>query len=169
MDFECSYLDFATDDNALAARAYLWVIKAVIIDKKLDFDTKLSNRLQLLDTVLDEVMFDINFLIEAAVLTKNNFSHRRSLCSLLLWLFNYMDCRPSILALHRQYLESLVSKLIQQLKIYPTVFAACYYKNSLATTTYVSIKFSRFQSHRLTHILDFDTTIESHLQTQGTY
>ena len=167
MDFECSMIGSYTDDDTLSARASLWLIRAIIEHQKLDFDVQLTNRLRLLSHIKAEVQFDINVLVEASVLTKSNQSHKQSLCSLLTWLYDYLDCRTSLLKSHKTYLETLVSKLLFQIKIYPTVLITAGYSNNTHTTFYASIKFSRLRSHRLTNLLDFDTLILNHQLTSG--
>ena len=167
MDFECSHIDVPTDSDTLKTRGLLWLVYAILKEYNYDFDYRLYNQLRLLTNVINDVIFDINSLIDARVLCHNNDSHKKSLCSLLYWLYHYIDARPSLMQKYCHYLETLVSKIIQQIKIYPTVFCTAFYKNSLATTFYASIRFSKFQSHRLRHILDFDKQVQTHDLNQG--
>ena len=160
MDFEYTIRSVDTSPNALEARGFLWLLKYLLNQIDTDFDTRLSNRLRLSSTILSEVLIDIGLLVDASVLTKSNKLHKRSLISLLNWLYDYLDGRQSELTNSLVYLRSLNSKLVYQIKIFPTVLVCAYYSGPTNTTIYASIKSSRRQSLRLQHLLDFDTLIK---------
>ena len=160
MDFEYSFNRVDTSINSLEARGYLWLIKFIITEIKLDFDTRLLNRLRLSSVVLSEVLIDIGYLVDASVLTKRNQLHKNSLGSLLFWLLDYLDGRQFDLFNTRDYLKSLSSKLLAQVKIYPTVFICAYHSGPVNTTIFASIRTANRQSFRLGHILEFDTLIK---------
>ena len=62
MDFEYRFNRIDTSNAALEARGYLWLIKFLVTHIKLDFDTVLTNRLNLSTTILSEVLS--NLIIE---------------------------------------------------------------------------------------------------------
>ena len=160
MDFEYHFDKIDTSSKVLETRGYFWLTKFILNEIKLDFDTRLTNRLKLSSSILSEVLKEVEILIEASVLTNSNRLHKKSLGSLLYWLLDFLDARQVELSQLHKFFESLVSKLIYQLKIYPTVFVCAYYNDPRKTTIYASIRSARRQSSRLSHLLEFDTILQ---------
>ena len=159
MDFEYTFDKSDTSISSLEARGFLWVMKYLITEIKLDFDPRLSNRLRLSSTILSEVLIDIGYLTDASVLSKTNVLHKKSLGSLLNWLFDYLDGRQAELVKLLPFLKSLVSKISFQVKIYPTAFICAYCNYSTDTKIFARIRSATRQSHRLQHLLDFDALV----------
>ena len=169
MDFEYRFNKIDTSNDALEARGYLWLIKYITYHIKLDFDPCLTNRLKLSKTIMSEVVTDIGLLVDASVLTKPNFRHKQSLGSLIYWLYDFLDGNQTQLTSMLSFLKGLTSKLLYQIKIYPTVLVCAYHSGREHTILYASIKTSRFRSHRLNHLLEFDASIIQTELTSGTH
>ena len=160
MDFEIEYSTEVSDET-LKARSNLWLLKELHRFSNIEFDNKLTNRLRVLQNCFLEVKFDVSSMVDANVLTSSNISIKRSFGSLLLWLYDYLDSRPEMMTQNYEYLSKLNSKIIKQLQVYPSVFAASYYKSNTTTTVYVRILITRIQSQRLDHLLDFHQLVDN--------
>lgn len=167
MDFEIDYVSAIVDDATLSARSNLWLLKSLFDFSAIDFDPRLTNRLKLLTSCLDDVKFDITTLIESHVLSQPNCMLKRSFGSLILWLYEYLDSRPIQMTQNGVFITELNSKILSQIKIYSTVFGSIYYKTNTTTTFYCRIRFSQFQSQRLDHLLEFHQLIDQHKRENG--
>ena len=166
-DFEVKYDSIEINDEMLLSRSNLWLLKALIDHMSLDFDSCLTNRLRLLTSCLNDVKFDIMNLVNAKVISRSNRNHKKSLGSLLLWLYEFLDSRPTLLMENGAFLNDLVSRILTQIKIFPSVFCAAYYDSDTSTTIFAQIRLSTFNSGRLEHILNFNNIIDSYKNQSG--
>ena len=169
MDFEVKYEKIEINDATLFARSNLWLLKVLMHQMALDFDSRLTNRLRLLTSCLNEVKFDISSLINAKIITRTNSILKRSLGSLLMWLYEFLDSRPILMSENGAFLHDLNSKIISQLKIFPSVFCAVYYDSNSTTSYFAQIRLSSFNTGRLDHILTFSNTIDEYNNQSGTF
>ena len=169
MDFEVKYDRIEINDAMLVARSNLWLLKALMEHMALDFDSRLTNRLRLLTSCLNDVKFDVMTLVNARVISRSNPIYKRSLGSLLNWLYEFFDSRPILMSENGAYLHDLNSKIISQLRIFPTVFCAAYYDSINSTTYFAQIRISLFNSGRLEHLLNFNNLIDNYNNNSGTY
>ena len=169
MDFELDYASIEVSDASLISRSNLWLLKVLHNHSNIEFDNKLTNRLRLIQKCLIDVKFDITQLVDANVLTSSNMSIKRSFGSLLLWLYEFLDARTEMMIQNTDFLTQLNSKLIRQLKIYPSIFSCAYYKSNTTTTFFARIRLSTFQSQRLDHILEFHQLIDDFNRNQSKF
>ena len=169
MDFEILYDAVDVSDNTLIARSNLWLLRTLCHHITLDFDPRLSNRLRLLTSCLADVKFDITNLINARILCRSNPILTRSLGSLLYWLYDFLDSRPILMTENLAFLSDLNSKILRQIKIFPSVFCAIYYTTSTSITYHAQVKLSRFDSGRLEHLLDFNNIIDAYNNKSGNF
>lgn len=167
MDFEVTYEAGDVSDKTLFARSNLWLLKSLCSHMALDFDSRLSNRLRLLTSCLTDVKFDIMTLTNARTLSRSNPIHKRSLGSLIYWLIDFLDSRPVLMTENSSFLNDLNAKIISQIKIFPTVFGAIYYKTSTSITYFAQIRLSQFDSGRLEHLLDFNNIVDNYNNSSG--
>ena len=168
-DFEVKYDTIEINDETLSARSNLWLLKVLLNHMALDFDCQLTNRLRLLTSCLNDVKFDIMNLINAKVLVRSNSTYKKSLGSLLLWLYEFLDSRPILMSENSAFLNDLNAKIISQIKIFPSVFCAAYYDSCTTTTYFAQIRLSIHNSGRLEHILNFNNIIDNYNNQTGMF
>ena len=167
MEFEIEYERVAENDAVILSRSQLWLLRVLYDHSAIEFDTKLTNRLRLLTSCINEVKFDITSMLNARILLSTDVTLKNSFGSLVLWLYDFLDSRPELMSHNAEFLKQTNITILTQLGVYPSIFCAQYYRNQTRTTFYSKIILSKHSTDRTQHVDHFTTLIAENKNNKG--